>query len=307
MAIASGYPKYLGSTGSWTVSDGETGGHRVNREYTAKYLTMTTSETDNAVLVNWGLGIDIGDAFNGHGDQFDLYAICRSIESSQPNPVDEPKKWISVARFGRLGRPPDEPADPTQPWTRGAKWSISQSDYAVSCITDIDDDPVVNSAGDRFPDPIEKDKARTLIDVVYYKQTLALSTLDQYRFALNNATFWGYAQNALRINSLTAEEQYENNLYYWEIHAQVEADPTDLWQLKLLDEGMVEVVDGDRVLPQDSGSTKYVTPQVLDGSGGFLDAGASFASSWMTFDIYEELDFTAAALALPSFPTHLTY
>lgn len=323
------YAKLTNVDGDWSVTED----WRTDRKYRCTWVVVTDDDDDLAITVLSYADIpDYGDTF-AYGNDTDAYAICRRVTASRPDPQGAPKHWVVTAEFGRLGRTPDEPADPTQPWTRSARWSIQQADYMAVFDEDVAGAAVRNSAGQRYDPPAEVERANTLIHVTYYKAALKLSVLDQYRYSINNATFWGYAAERLRINQLVADEQEENGVNYWEVRVQVEAKADDgsgnnTWAKRILDEGVLERVwvEGSGsgsgagawtyVLPTDDNDVTHTVSHLLDGDGGPLgsegDAGSGSgddapAAVFNEYDGFVARDFTSSDLALPAFPAHLSY
>lgn len=168
---------------------------------------------------------------------------------------------------------------------------------------DVEDDALVNSAYDRFEDPVEADSSRLVLLYTRWYSSIDPNVLLDYSNAINSDV-WPMPRTSVsapigtaKIMSISADSVYEGGGQYWlltyEIHFQ------QSWNLELLNVGMQYYNGGysasaDKFRFLDDDGEPVSTPQLLTTAGGALSAAA--APTYAVFQIYKARPFVPLAL-----------
>lgn len=234
----------------------------------------------------------IGATYSVHGAT-DPYSFVQSLAlrclSASPNPSHS--LWQVTATYG--------PYDSGQFGIDVTAWPIKCSWGAVSyervCYEDAHGDPVVNSAGQLFADPLVRDDDRPVLTVLRnervdaYSDTLA----DTYRDTVNKYVWNGYPAKTVKCKSITTSEPQFNagsGWYYFAVTYVFEFD-RDTFAKEIVDQGFSELdpTTGKLKKINDEDGQPFSEPQNLDGSGAPLPVGDP--TVFLTIDLYEEKDF----------------
>jgi hypothetical protein len=179
-------------------------------------------------------------------------------------------------------------------------------------IVDLDrnGNPVVNSAGDYFDPPVQRDRTRPVIKISRNETTFNDSTILAYSDKINSDTFYSYPPRTLKLSAPTAEPLYsqEADLNYFRVNYELHYDPKT-WAIQVLDQGYRQLIPtyyghATTQEPILIAGQPASSPVCLDGQGGALLPPVDAADITVrSFDVYEELDFTAAF----AFPTGLLH
>lgn len=165
--------------------------------------------------------------------------------------------------------------------------------FQREAIVDKDGHALLNSAGQRFKGPtVQIEDGWNTLEVEQNVSWINVTALGSYRYATNNATFWGCAARTLKVKSLTWQRiLYGTCFYYFSVTTTFQINP-DKWDLHLLDEGDMVRVPG--TTPAQYRRAKDWQEEnvhvLLDGSGNALAAGA--AEVYLDKRVLKELDFS---------------
>jgi hypothetical protein len=250
------------------------------REYDRVFRVVTNSSLDGALTAETAvdpfLGIRIPNLFSSYiepnGITFDLTAIARKIEAGQDDA--DPLTWLVTVSYSNHTDQP-ELGNPN-PLLRPAeiKWSFAQ----FQRIADIDqfNNPVVNSAGEPFDPPLEKDDSRPVLVITRPEAGIDPGLFYQYRDAINSDPFFGAPAGTAKVQSIEATRRFENNFYFWDVTYTIHFRP-DGWDLNVLDQGY-NALDANgqptvRIL--DKYGQALAKPALLNGLGQKLSSATS--------------------------------
>src|SRR5579884_2127166 len=245
------------------------------REYARVFRVVTSNSLDGALVAETAV-----DPFNGtaipnlfasyiepNGTTFDLTAIARKIDVVQDD--SDPNTWlVTVSYSNRTDLP--ELGNPN-PLLRPSeiKWSFAQ--FQRIADVDIYGAAVVNSAGEAFDPPAEKDDSRPVLVVTRNEAGFDPGIAYLYRDAVNSDAFFGAPPGTAKIQAIEATRHYENNFFYWQVTYTIHFRP-DGWNLNLLDQGF-NYLDTDgktKLLIRDKNGAAVSKAVPLNGVGASL-------------------------------------
>lgn len=165
--------------------------------------------------------------------------------------------------------------------------------FQREAIVDKDGNALLNSAGQRFKGPtVQIEDGWNTLEVEQNVAWINATVLGTYRYATNDATFWGFAARTLKVKSLTWQRVlYGTCSYFFTVSTTFQINP-DTWDLHLLDEGDMVKVPG--TAPAQYRRAKDWQEEnvhvLLDGSGNALAAGA--AEVYLDKRVLKELNFS---------------
>jgi hypothetical protein len=203
---------------------------------------------------------------------FDLQAVCHQKECEQIGPAE----YRVHCGYNNKVKPETEGGDnDPNPLARPAKWTVDVEgqEYPLEFDARDEDKKVVNTAGDKFADPIvELDYVTAL---VITKNTASFSQGDVQAYAnkCNSDSVGGWPPNTLLIKKLSGEELYENGVAYWARRYEILANPKG-WTRRPRNQGTREKIDGKLVRITGADGYPITTPVDLDNDGKRLAEGA---------------------------------
>lgn len=224
--------------------------------------------------------------------------LCRKISIDQQS--DSPQHWIAQADYSSEplnDNEQDEQDDPTQ---RPAEVEMESYSVTEVAFKDRNGAALVNSAGDYFDPPIERQLARWRFNIK--KNVAALPTwILSYPNKVNSAAFTclgltvaprcGRLGENFRIGSLKKEGDY----LYHELQFSIDLNP-DTWDVVVLDQGL-RVISGTNQIPiLDANLDPINSPALLDGSGARLANPSTATAVFRTFQVDGQVDFNALPL-----------
>lgn len=269
---------------------------KFTRKYTRTYNVRVNSVADTAVTVLGALLLPpLGSAFPG-----DPLAICinRSARS------DSSTQYIWRVQCEYSSEAPDPDKQDENPLLRPTEFKISTEKQKEGIDADINGNKLVNSAGDPFLPPIERDG--TLIKLTATKN-LAIAAFNsatalEYVDKVNDDTWQGFPPFSVKLESVEASQKWESNMTFWATTWNFSVKMTredDAWiggwsPIRILDQGYHELVDGERrAISEQLGRAKS-TPTLLDGNGAVLPEEDD--PVFLEFELYEQKDFDTLPL-----------
>lgn len=188
--------------------------------------------------------------------------------------------------------------DPTQ---RRARIEWESADFMLPIYRDVNGNPTLNSAGD-YPDPpIEIEVSRWVVSVE--KDVSLIPTwVMNYRNVINSdeIIIRGVSIPAevakisgLRISDIKTEGDYKYFTLSYQLHLATVLEET--WQLKMLDQGLHEIVtvDGEDVKQRIKVNEEDVQqPVLLDGSGKKIENPTPADAIYLDYEGYPKLPFS---------------
>jgi hypothetical protein len=284
------------------------------RQYKRVFRVLTNSTFDGPETVISTPGLPKRWSFyhelNGAAD---LLARCVSADAKQDQ--DDPLTWIveftyTTRRLGRFARHRTELEKPrnadnkqdNSPLSRPTV--ISYATVHTQRAVDVDvlfGFAVVNSAGQKITG-IMADDSRPQLTFTRNEATPNLGIIQQYKDAVNSDSWFGCAPLTVKVMSITANEQFEQELLYASVTYVFQVQPITMyspqgWRKYVLDEGTAELDPtatpaNSRLRPvYDKNNRPIAGPVPLDGHGHVLAPGGM--AQYLAFQIYPELPFAA--------------
>lgn len=197
---------------------------------------------------------------------------------------------------------PKEPEEPTEsPLDEPTKFRWTSSLYTKPVIKDLDDEAVVNSAGDYFDPPPEIEKPRWQVNVQKNVASVPVAVLS-WAGKVNDDTFEvdGVTVDAecARVIAIDIGEYQEKDDIGFRVFTYTLEFQAEGFALELLDQGY-RIKDGtelkDILIEDDEtppGKNRPSAPVLLDGSGDILSDPSPSTAVFLSFDVYETMDFT---------------
>lgn len=274
------------------------------RSYKRTFLVNTDSPDEDAVNVMYAIdpntGVQIpslGVLYRGKNGNFDGGAFCEDVSAECDD--EDGKGWKVTCSYG--------PYDPSQfdsqnPLDAPAKVHFGLSRQSIACDQDNAGNPIVNSAGQSFDPPIEKDESRLVLSVDVNVASFDPILISQYKDSVNNGEFWGCPPKTVKFMNASAELDFSgdcpvNNGFFWAVTWEFEVKE-DTWAKKILDQGLMclDTSTGNLQHCADEEGQPSSEPLLLDGAGHQAAVGAS--PIYLTFDVYNEMDFSIFGLNL---------
>ncbi len=173
-------------------------------------------------------------------------------------------------------------------------WGFASSSEPIDL--DIDGQPIVNSAGESFDPPLNKD-----VDDLVYRFEVARESFDEnqaarYMNAINSDGWFGFEPFTARMKSFNGTQARVGGVFYWNVIYEVHIR-FDGWPRRIVDEGFRELqteLDSEGKptykMIKDKDKNPLSQPVLLDGAGKKLSAGAD--PIFLEKHVNKELPFT---------------
>jgi len=223
---------------------------------------------------------------------------ARKVTAS--NQADSPHHYIVTVEYSSapLDKEDKDKEDNPDPTTRPAviKWNTVL--YREAVEKDVDGDAILNSAGDYFDPPIERDRSNWTCNVRKNMANPPTWLLDYNNCPINSSSFTvdGVSVQArkARLSMIDiGEKQVENDVNFRTVTITLEFKKEG-WQASILDQGLKEV-DGGVLKPITVDGKSITSPQLLSG-GVHIDAPTPDNAEFLDYDIYDEKDFSVLPL-----------
>lgn len=216
-------------------------------------------------------------------------AFVTSISCQLASAADDGCQWDVSVEYGPGGG--ESAVFPANPVEHPIKISWGFAKHEVPVETDIDDKPIVNSAGDFFDPAPTRDDSRPVLKIVRneltYDPLLALDWKDR----INEDSWYGFEPGTVKAGEFPGELRFNAECgFYYEVSYEFEIQP-DGWVKKLLDQGMrtLNATSGKLANVLDEKGHQVSSPVLLDGSGQKLASGADPVI--LEFNIYKTARF----------------
>lgn len=272
------------------------------RFYVQRFRVQTDSPTVGQIAVRsavdptTGLAIpSIGDTFD-NGTETDLGSFAETDQIEEES--SDGKSWIVTINYG----PYDATEFSENPLDWKPKVSYGAQKFERILEKDEDGNPVINSAGCPFKDPLSRDDSRPTITIVRNMPITGTGAYDEdvagdFRDSINSVVWNGYPVKTVKCESITTSEpQYDSNARIWYyVVTYVFSLNRDTWVKYLLDQGFAEWdATAGKLKPILYDGQQITESALLDGSGSQLAHGGT--PVYLPFKGYKEQDFTSLAL-----------
>lgn len=244
-------------------------------------------------------GINIGSPFKWYHSLHPYYeidpgAVCTAIRLRH-KPEGLGQAWSVMAQYEPFDPDRINPDDPTAVPIL-IRWGSATVERSIEI--DLDNKPVVNSAGEPFMDPLAREIKLETLSVRRYEASYDPLVAGLYRGAVNDAAWTvrgrTFAARTVRCLEITADEQYHNDFgIFYVVDYEFLVDPAG-WRAGILDRGLRMKV-GANIVPIYRGGIPITVPCLLNGSGVPLPEPLPVGTPPvnLTFKVYPERDFTA--------------
>jgi hypothetical protein len=252
------------------------------------------------------------------------HANCKcSSREAKPESAGQKLHWIVTAEYSTkwdiAENPLDDPAI--------TEWSTET--YQTIVERDIDGNGIINSAGDPFDPPAEKDDSRWTSVTRKNVATNVPDWMFAYQDAVNSDSYTidsititaGWAKvSAIHLSEIQERNAIQYRVITVTIHYRAEnegigsgsgsygsgsgTDEIEPWHLSLLDAGFREVqlsgsgsasgsgtCDGELVKIKDCDGDEVTSPAMLDGEGTKIDNPTPEDAVFLQFQVYREKAF----------------
>jgi hypothetical protein len=283
--------------------------YQATRKVTLRVLTTSSTVGANEVLAAvdpvTSLAVPpIGHAYNLGG--VEIINGCRVQKLTATEEGEDAQSWLVEVDYG----PYDGNTFGNDPTAWPITVSFGGTQVEETRTYDRNGNPIVNSAGDPFAEPVTIERSRSTItierrELVHYSagppaSGFSLTLAQTYSDTVNQFTWNGFAAGTCRMGTImtSGPPQYDavNDDYFYTVIYPVFLN-RDGWARKLLDQGFA-YLDGSNKLRQVLGSDGQASkePVLLDGTGHQLAHGGTPA--FMTYDVYDAIDWAGLNLNL---------
>lgn len=267
----------------WQGRDGS-GDASGEQQYSRVFRVRTNSNFDTAVeATNHPFIPVIGNLFPS-----DLTAFCQRVSASQE--TFSPRVWIITASYSNKREVTDNPiSDPTE-----ITWDTEQ--FQRPAFKDRSGNAIVNSAGDPFDPPADRDDSRITVRlsrnmaVVPDWILLVADKLNSSPVTIDGISV-GTEKAKIQKVSIGKKES-RNDTQFRNVTTTIHLQ-TDDWQLSVLDQGFREKISGTKRknIINDEDFNPISSPALLDGSGNQLVDPKFSNAVFKDFDVYGTFDF----------------
>jgi hypothetical protein len=185
----------------------------------------------------------------------------------------------------------------TAPWDEPDEVSWEDSEGNEPFFRDVDDKPVVNSAGEPFEDFLERDSGELSVTINRNSLDYSASQSVGYRNVINSAPFTldgaSIGKGEAKMSGISAKTAYYEGTKYYQITYKLKLRET--WKVKIEDRGYNEkdTTNTGKVKPILKGTPPVPVdkPWPLDGAGA-KKANSTDKPSQLEFKPYKEKSFS---------------
>ena len=190
---------------------------------------------------SWAVAQASGVPSLGDAHPEDGVALCVDIDVK---PNGAPNVWAISCKY--TNDLPDDTIDDDDPTSIRTKSSWSFEDISRFVGQDRDENPILNTAGDRYEEPIEVVDSFPTLTITKNRGSFNASTAFSYNNSVNSDTYRGAEPGTLRVR-ITATEEWTNDAPYWATSYVFRYNPLG-WQPKILEAGLYQLnAAGDRI------------------------------------------------------------
>lgn len=271
------------------------------RSYTRVFKLETTLKTEDVFAVGSHASLPVIGSVYGYTDSSgvfvprDPFAYCTSLSVAC---VGGWKQWTVTAQYkvstGEEEEPPEENPENDPPTI-----TFSSEIYQEPVFRDVNNNSIMNSAGDMFVDPSPMRDAAHLIIKAKKNYLKAPSWCLTYQNSVNASAFTiaglSVAKQLARITRFElSEKKVRGDYTYRELSFELHVH-RDGWRPQILDAGLMQVDpedDQNRIPCTDADNEAVTSPVALNGSGQQLNNPSPGTSHFKEFQIYPEVDFS---------------
>ena len=288
-----------------------------NRQGSSEGLAKTTSSRswrvvtnnrydDDVFVIRYGLSSNLlPQLYSPHPSWQALTA--RKVTAS--NQADSPHHFLVTVEYSSapLDKEDKDKEDNPDPTTRPAVINWSTKLYRESVEKDVNGDAILNSAGDYFDPPIERDRSNWTCVVRKNMANPPTWLLDYNNCPINSSSFvvdgvQVQAERARLSMIDIGEKQVENDVNFRTVTITLEFKKEG-WKASILDQGLKEIGagpatagGGQPALAPITIDGKSITSPMLLSDGRHIEAPTPQNAEFLDYDIYDSKDFSVLPL-----------
>jgi hypothetical protein len=250
--------------------------NRSVRTYKEKYKVTTTDPSNDWDTITATSGLPTPGTTTYAVDDG---ALCTEYDGQQ---TEFPGSKEYVITYTYSSEPPITAMRAADPTARPPIVSIDYTKNKVPLILDLENIPVLNSAGQGFSNLVNVEESAMIITIVVNYASVSLAALDALRNSVNTSTWAPSCISPLsvaayggRMDGLTYKPLEEDGIPYLQVTYRVAVAPGSMggvWNpLLVLDSGYNGLVDGELVAFTDGSGQQLSLPSLLNGDGQQLE------------------------------------
>jgi len=206
------------------------------RRYSLVYTIRTTDPGDGPMTVGNSPSLPGYGAYYAYGNEMDMGALLKSRVVRQAN---NQKCWWEVVDSYDSQHDDENPDSPIEnPLDRPPKRRFSYERQIWHPHKDKDDLPFVNSAKERYGAEVsETEKGLLVLTITRNESSFPTAITKDYQNKVNENEFYGFARDQALMADVSAQDAWENEVYYWACSYKIVFDPDGWIPLSVLDEG----------------------------------------------------------------------
>ena len=260
----------------------------LKRDHNRRFIAVTSAGEGS-----WTVARATGVPSLGDAHPEDSIALCTDIDAKVVG--SEPNVWTVSCKY--TNDLPEDSIDDDDPTSQRPDQSWGSDDFSRFVSEDRDGNAILNTAGDRYEEPIEVVDSFPVLTVTRNRNSFNVATAYAYNNSVNSDTYRGAAPGTLRVK-ITATERWKGDAPYWETSYVFRYNPHG-WQPKVLESGLYQMWNSNKLPCTEKGAEAYdsdpVThPVPLDVNGRQIDPanlpGNAYYTTWNTLP---ELSYAA--------------
>ena len=306
MSVISVISKYGGVSGSGQLAG--------VREYTKVYTARTDSDQDGVITVGNDSRLpQRGDVYFFNGE-VDAGALCISVSPRQ-DPGNQRVWEVTCLYSSELGGGQGVALGGDSRYNKDnplqvppvVTWNTWSELHPVD--EDINGFPVANACAMPFDPTVMKRVQSPAVIVERNEATYPVLFAQTYNDAINSDVFYGWQPETAKVESITAQNRFDNGIPYWAVRYEIHFKSPD-WKERIANVGtrhykldangfFIRDADGDKQLfhPVDGDGNYSTDPVWLNWDGTRMPQDQIAANAiYLPFDIYEQKPFQALNL-----------
>lgn len=280
-----------GAPVDWSMTTDEEG----HRDYAVLWQVRTDGPTYGPDFAMFCPGLPAPGASLHIGPTVDPYAYYQRKGNAKLKSRDKHRSiWIVQTDFSTRPVRRCETSTYQNPLLEPHKVRGGSDTFQREATVDKDGKALLNAAGQRFRGPaVQIEDGWPTVEVEQNVSWINLPFLSQYRYTVNNATFWGCPARTLKCKTFTWERVLIGTCsYYFRVATSFQINAAK-WDLHLLQEGDMVKIPGTSPAQYRRAKDAYEenVHVLLDAAGNALAAGA--AEVYTDKRVLAELNFSA--------------
>jgi hypothetical protein len=257
--------------------------------WTKTVLVQVDSKDDSNLVAEAAPGFVLGSPFKfrWNGPVTDSRAVCTGAKTSIAELTSDGYVYEVTYTFEQL----ENNQTPSNPLNSPAEFSWSYEKLELPIDFDINNDPIRNTAREKFDPPVTINANILKLSVTQnesvYNPGLSLAYSDK----VNSDAFQGAAAGQVLCESITGQgPNIENDVTYWKVNY-VFAFYAGGWKKKMLNAGMKELDDNGKLQNIELKGSEVSSPVALDLNGKAIKDNSGTPVK-LEFEVYEQVPFS---------------